>query len=605
MNPSKAKKPRSHSTEARARYSKGERYSTEATTNKRQKNYQRWLTRAKLKYGQRFDYSLTAQDYKTQKDPPVTVICVFHDNQFSVLPDKHIQNDHGGCKECSEAAKRRARLASEKKKFQKWFDNNRSERLAIVSEFLGMTAELTVRCKIHNSNKTLIPSSFMGQDGYGCDVCAAEATGMAARLTLPAAQSDLKGVLPPHISISAVRYDEDLKSSLVHIHCERHQTESWERVSHVRRSPHICRVCGEGKIGFASNRMRTLLETGKTGETASIAVMEIEALGIKALKVGVTTRSLPERYTHHLKTVFFEARLREIDAYVLENQIKIEFKDQRDERIIKAGMRGGSRWSGDTELYWFKQRQPIISFVNQFLSKIKKQKPNYELELGRMVIPTPFPVSHNREKSERNKPVAVIGINPKTDEVVHHFKTISDARRAGYRNVSMVLSNDSNRQLCGGLRWFRHSDFDPDEIPQMTPAELGLPVFCVELNQHFQSTMEAERSLREAGFEITGSHISSVLNGHRTAAGGLTWTRSELSRVEIQNQDPANFINYTPKPNSNSPKPVRLIDLSNPEKFHDYGSISQAAKSIGTGSGNISKALRFGSTIKGFQVLLL
>ena len=60
--------------------------------------------------------------------------------------------------------------------------------------------------------------------------------------------------------------------------------------------------------------------------------MEVEAVGIEALKVGVTTRSLNERYAHQLKTTFCEARWFEIDAYVLENQIKSEFGDHKDER---------------------------------------------------------------------------------------------------------------------------------------------------------------------------------------------------------------------------------------------------------------------------------
>ena len=37
----------------------------------------------------------------------------------------------------------------------------------------------------------------------------------------------------------------------------------------------------------------------------SVAVMEIEALGIKALKVGVTTRTLEERYRETEKFLWY------------------------------------------------------------------------------------------------------------------------------------------------------------------------------------------------------------------------------------------------------------------------------------------------------------
>ena len=241
-------------------------------------------------------------------------------------------------------------------------------------------------------------------------------------------------------------------------------------------------------------------------------------------------------------------------------------------------------------------------FYKKFLKEIKKQTPNYEFELGRMVIPTPFPVSHDREKSELNRPVAVVGVDPKTNEVKEKYDTISEARANGYRNVSLVISGKSNRQTCGGLRWFRAEKFKSDTVPAMEPANIGLPVFCKERNQHFLSAMDAERSLRELGFEITGSHISSVINGKRQMAGGLTWSYSPLSRLDIQNQKPGDIIDYIPARNRNSPHPVKLINANDPLTTSHYGSMSEAARSINTSPRNISKALKTGKSIKGFFV---
>ena len=151
---------RTHSEKVRARYARGERYSVEATKLQRKKNHQRWLEKTKLKHGQRFDYSSTAQDYETQKNPPVRVKCLRHDKTFNVLSDKHMQNQHGGCSACSEEASRSTRLGSEREKFENWFNDNRSDRLTIVSEFQGMTTELIVFCKIHNSEKRSYPQAL-------------------------------------------------------------------------------------------------------------------------------------------------------------------------------------------------------------------------------------------------------------------------------------------------------------------------------------------------------------------------------------------------------------------------------------------------------------
>lgn len=79
-----------------------------------------------------------------------------------------------------------------------------------------------------------------------------------------------------------------------------------------------------------------------------LAVMELEVFGIRAMKVGVTTRSLEERYLWYLKEVFFAITFNELDAYVLQSQIRQKFREHTDLRILKKGMRVGGRWAGGT-----------------------------------------------------------------------------------------------------------------------------------------------------------------------------------------------------------------------------------------------------------------
>ena len=126
--------------------------------------------------------------------------------------------------------------------------------------------------------------------------------------------------------------------------------------------------------------------------------------GIRAMKVGVTTRSLKERYLWYLKDVFFEVTLNEIDAYVLENQIRQQFREHTDLRILKKGMRDGSRWGGDTEFYWFREKADIIEFIQSSVTNLRLQKPDYEHELGQMIVPEPFPRRIGREKSSSYTP---------------------------------------------------------------------------------------------------------------------------------------------------------------------------------------------------------
>ena len=51
-----------------------------------------------------------------------------------------------------------------------------------------------------------------------------------------------------------------------------------------------------------------------------------------------------------------------MDAIVLENRIKKHFSDYRDDRILKAGMRSGKRWSGVTEFFWKRKMSSLLRF---------------------------------------------------------------------------------------------------------------------------------------------------------------------------------------------------------------------------------------------------
>jgi hypothetical protein len=521
-----------HSKEKRERYARGLRYSEEATQKKRQNNCVKWHLRAIEKYGQTFGYEFALAKFQTQKKPEVTITCKLHNHSFQVTPDKHLQNQFGGCDICATESRVETRRQSDEQKFLDWVAKNHSERLQVVSEFLGMTQPIELFCKVHKTTESREPSVFMHQTGWGCSLCANEAIGQALRLNLEDVIRTYSDELPENIKIIDVIFDEVSRQSLIKIECSSHG-EQTVRAAMLRRSKYICKVCSEGKTGFASNRLQQLIEDDEVGLPTRLAVMEMEVFDIRAMKVGVTTRSLEERYLWYLKEVFFEVTLNEIDAYVLENRIREQFREHSDLRIFKKGMRDGGRWSGDTEFYWFREKDNIVKFIKSFIASLKKQKPDYEHELGKMIVPDPFPRRIGREKGVFAQPIPVVGVDPKTNKAVIRFDSITEAREAGYRNVSLVLSSESSRQLTGGLRWFKAEGYDEKNIPPLKPKRLGLPVYCVELDMHFLSQNEAERQCRAMGYKVSGSKIAMVLAGKRVKAGGLSWRRSELTREQI------------------------------------------------------------------------
>ncbi|ERL99005.1 NUMOD1 domain-containing protein [Rhodobacteraceae bacterium HIMB11] len=595
-----------HSDTAKRRYKSGSRYSPDAMEKKRRRNCERWVEKSIKKYGSIFNYDQAIKEYKTQKNPKVSIFCNEHTHEFLVSPDNHVQLKYGGCKYCEAEAVTTASLKKEKEKFFVWFDENRANNLEIVSEFFGMTQPLLFKCKIHTQQEPekFLPTRMMHGPGYGwgCSVCAQEAARERNRLNLEQLREEIERNLPAGITIHKIEFDEIVAATRITLDCETHGIQKPIGKAQFISSREKCATCSRERLGYADAKLRNLIESGEKGYPCSLGVMEIEAFGIRALKVGVTTRTLEQRYRESLIKIFYEVRPFEIDAYVLENRIKIKFYEDKDERILKKGMGLGERWTGDTELYYFKSREPIIKYVKQFIAELSDSKIDYRAELDSFIIPTPFPRKSEFEAGEFQGPVPVIGIDPETNEILYRCSSIAEAHAMGFSNISMVISENYGRTQSKGVRWFKADDFDANNIP---PIEIpnAKAVYCVERNQHFRSTVEAEEKMRELGFAVNSSKISAVLNGRRPTAGGFRWKSSNLSTSEILDQNPELFIEYAPAPNSNAPKKVILISVADKtEKI--FESKADAAKFIGSTSSNISRAIKKNGSVKGFKVKL-
>ena len=220
-----------------------------------------------------------------------------------------------------------------------------------------------------------------------------------------------------------------------------------------------------------------------------------------------------------------------------------------------------------------------------------------------MIIPTPFPRSSNFESGEFQGPISIIGIDAVTNEILYQCSSFAEAEAMGFDNISTIISDKYGRSQSKGVRWFKAENFDVNNV---LPLEIpnAKPVYCIERKQHFRSTMEAEKEMREMGFAVSGSKISSVLNGHRKKAGGFTWKESKLSTAEIIAQDPNTFVDYRPPKNSNAKKSVRLIsDKTTTNKI--FNSVTDAGRFLKTSAGNVTRAIKNKSMIKGYRAELV
>jgi hypothetical protein len=150
-------------------------------------------------------------------------------------------------------------------------------------------------------------------------------------------------------------------------------------------------------------------------------------------------------------------------------------------------------------------------------------------------VPNFFTRDVSRQKDDSNKPIAVVGVNPDTLKVIVEFDSIAEAYKAGYQNVSSIVSGKSERQISHGLRWFMKSTFDPSNIAPLKKSNRGNPksIVCLDTGEQFESVSIAEQTLRARGIKVSGSHISSVCKGKRNVAGGLKWTYEDQNQSDL------------------------------------------------------------------------
>ena len=435
------------------------RYSEEVMEQVRRRNYQRWLQNAGKRHDDLFSYRLAAVDFRKQKEPKVWIICREH-GKFKVSPYHHLRSDGGGCKECGLSARGSSKIKFHAAAFMKFFKDNLSDRLELLTEYCGVKEDVTVRCRRHGTETQVTPDRLMHGGAHGCDECAAEAIRAALILKIDDVLADFDGKFEEHIQITDVQFDGE--QSKIRVECERHGAK-WVTKGHLTRSDYGCPDCGSEVVGYAGYRYRQLLESGSAGRETWLYVVEVEAYGIKALKVGITTRTLEARYGPDLKTIHFRGKLREIDALRLENVIKQRFEHHSDPRITKAGMREGKHWSGHTECYFFREREAIIASIKEGLVGLKRKAPDYWAALEAFERPDFNIRQVGREKDLTHEPQPVVCV-----ETGEWFRTQTNAARkmrTTQGNISLVLSG--KRRVAGGKHWVRAEDYDAGDAEDL------------------------------------------------------------------------------------------------------------------------------------------
>ena len=140
-----------------------------------EKNKQKFLEKAKVKFGDKFDYSKV--DY-IRADIPVTIVCPIH-GEFEKTPTSFLVSKHG-CNKCANQSNSDAKRITQEefitRSKQLYSDKFTYEK----TQYINSETKLIVTCRIHGDFLTK-PSDFL--KGHSCPKCKGEQTAKFNRET--------------------------------------------------------------------------------------------------------------------------------------------------------------------------------------------------------------------------------------------------------------------------------------------------------------------------------------------------------------------------------------------------------------------------------------
>lgn len=466
-----------------------------------------FLKEAERKHGDRFDYSRV--DFVNQKTE-VTIGCPDHE-WFEMTPYNHLRSP--GCSDCGIAERARIKQEAGRERFLKRFESKHGTRLVLLSEYLGATSPIDLKCLARGHRFTTTPDRLMQFFKEGCTTCANEARWEAQKKTSGEFIEQAKAKFP-HFDFSDTSYQGAFE--LIEFSCPSHGLQS-RAASDFLYSNYGCAVCGNEQSGYAGYRIQ-LLRSGDPSirsRPTRIGLMTMSIWGIGTYKLGVTIRTLEQRYGEAVRAVYFEAVLDELDALLLERLLHWVHERDRDSRVKKKGMRDGARWSGDTELYFKRVITPMLSDLKHHVSELEARDPSYWDRYPELAVIGEEVREVTPARSKKKSPRPVICLD--TDEI---YPSASEAARAiggSQGNLSMVCRGQRGR--VKGLRFVYLDDYEEGAVPKFVPYEgTKKRVRCVDTDELFESINEAAASKG-----VSAAKITAVCRGRRKTCGGLGW----------------------------------------------------------------------------------
>ena len=318
------------------------------------KTTKQFIEEVKQVHGDKYDYSLV--EYIKAKDK-VTIICPKH-GEFRQSPDKHLAGK--GCKNCGVTSSSSKRRYS-KEKFIELCNNVHNNKYNYEkTDYHSCYDKITVTCPFHGD---FIQEASKHISGHGCQKCSNERIGNSKK------SNKYNFIEKSNLShnnkynYSKVEYNKAKEK--VTIICPEHGEFEQTPSNHIKGKG--CPTCKAENSSIFNVRW---LEDhpNQTKRTVILYLIKIESNNESFLKLGLTNRSVKQRFQYGLNLYEYET-LRE-EEISIQNAILIEQEAKNEYKSSKYTPK--DKFPGWTECYNINTLDQLTSLINTYIYYLNK-----------------------------------------------------------------------------------------------------------------------------------------------------------------------------------------------------------------------------------------
>ena len=308
-----------------------------------------FIEKAKEVHGDKYDYSKV--EYTGSKNK-ATITCPIH-GEFKQTPSNHLNNF--GCFECGKTATKNSELSNTKQFIEKAKSIHGDKYDYSKVEYKNAHTKVTITCPIHGEFEQMATNHLIG---YGCFECGKKNRTKNQILNKNDFIEKTKEVHGDWYDYSKVEYNNT--HDKIRIDCPVHG-EFIQKV-YVHLNGHGCPECASETRGFWNPKFIRKHHQDKLNNPCTLYVLECYSEDESFIKVGITTKTLEERYkdkkdfTYQYDTLYeFHSTL--IHCSEIEQEVLQAFKDYQHEPIVIFG--------GSSECLQYDYKDSILLTLKQ------------------------------------------------------------------------------------------------------------------------------------------------------------------------------------------------------------------------------------------------